>query len=68
MSEKFRWDYVALAIMFVACAVIRFGFQKGTKPLAGAHPYDYMLMVLSLLIVIGLVWYYWKKSKGRLSK
>lgn len=65
---KFRWDYATLLVMFVVFAVISFGFQKGAKPLAGAHPYDYILMILSLILVVGLVWYYWGKSKRESQK
>lgn len=48
---------VTVAVLIVVAAAIRFGLQHGKKPLREVHPWDYVLMIVT--VVAAAAYLFW---------
>lgn len=53
-----QWKYIlTVAILIIVALIIRFGIQHGEKPLRDVHPWDYILMVVTVIIALGYLYF-----------
>jgi len=61
-----------LVIVIIVLVIVRaaawfglVGVLTGAKPLRNVHPWDYIIMIVSIIIVIAALAYAWPRWKGR---
>lgn len=57
-----QWKHVlTVAILILVALIIRVGVQHGLKPLREVHPWDYILMVVTVAIAVGYLYSNYRK-------
>jgi len=56
MTKQWK-SILTVAILIIVALIIRFGIQHGAKPLRDVHPWDYILMVVTVIIALGYLYF-----------
>ncbi len=56
MTKQWK-SILTVAILIIVALIIRFGIQHGGKPLRDVHPWDYILMVVTVIIALGYLYF-----------